>query len=217
MGLVSYFNSLFSIKKLTHKYVSIFALWDNLSHFTKQTHILRFAKLNNVQIGKYSRIGPGCEVSEATIGNFTAIGKDCVIGVGQHPTNFLTPHSIFYKRGNWGFHDDWIKEIDFIDSKPISIGSGVWIGRQSVIMDGVKIGDGAIIATGAIVTKDVPPFSIVGGVPAKVIKYIFSPEVISRLEEIQWWNLSDDEITKRIDLFHMPNPTLEDINRFFPQ
>ena len=82
-------------------------------------------------------------------------------------------------------------------------------------MDGVKIGDGAIIAAGSVVAKDVPPFAVVGGAPAKIIKYRFSPEVISRLEEVQWWNLPDEEITKVIDLFHIKNPTLEDLERFF--
>lgn len=84
-------------------------------------------------------------------------------------------------------------------------------------MDGVTIGDGAFVAAGAIVTKDVPPFAIVGGVPAKVIKYRFPDDVIKRLIEIQWWNLPDDEITKRIDLLHKANPSLEDINKYFPE
>ena len=85
-----------------------------------------------------------------------------------------------------------------------------------MIMDGVTISDGAIVATGAVVTKDVPPYAIVGGVPAKVIKYKFSPEIIARLEEIKWWDLPDEKITEVIDLFHIKNPTLEDINKYFP-
>ena len=216
MGVRTYLGSLLSVKKLTHRHVAFTALWDKNSSFTPYTHILSGAKLHRVKIGKYSRIGVNCQVTSATIGNFTAIGKDTVITVGQHPTNYLTSHSIFYKKGNWGWHDDWIAPIDFQSDKQVTIGNDVWIGRQCVIMDGVTIGDGAIVATGAVVTKDVPPFSIVGGVPAKVIKYKFPQEVIDRLEEIQWWNLPDEEITKVIDLFHTKNPSLEDINRYFP-
>lgn len=217
MGFKSYLGSVFSIKKITHKHVSLFSLWDNRSKFTPFTHILSGAKLNNVQVGKYSRIGVNCQVTNATIGNFTAIGKDTVITVGQHPTDYLTSHSIFYKKGNWGWHDDWIAPIDFKSDKRVTIGNDVWIGRQCIILDGVNIGDGAIVATGAVVTKDVPPFAIVGGVPAKVIKYKFPQDVIDRLEEIQWWNLPDEKITEVVDLFHIKNPSLEDINRYFPE
>ena len=84
-------------------------------------------------------------------------------------------------------------------------------------MDGVTIGNGAIIAAGSVVTKDVPPFAVVGGAPAKIIKFRFSLEIIERLEEIQWWNLSDEEISKNIEIFHIPDLTLEEINRFFPK
>lgn len=215
--MLQYLSSVFSLKKITHKKVSPFSLWDRRSKFTKFTHILAGAKLNNVIVGKYSRVGANCNITNADVGNFTAIGKDSVIGLGQHPTNYLTSHSIFYKKGNWGWHDDWIAAIDFVEEKRIHIGNDVWIGRHCMVMDGVTIGDGVTVAAGAIVTKDVPPFAIIGGVPAKVIKYKFSQEAIDRLEEIKWWNLPDDEITKVIDLFHTKNPTLEDINRYFPQ
>ena len=216
MGIRPYIKSILSLKKISHKHVSAFALWDNNSHFTPYTHILSGAKLSNVQVGKYSRIGVNCQVTNAMIGNFTAIGKDTVITVGQHPTDYLTSHSIFYKKGNWGWHDDWIAPIDFKSDNRVTIGNDVWIGRQCIILDGVNIGDGAIIATGAVVTKDVPPFAVVGGVPAKVIKYKFPQDVIDRLEEIQWWNLPDEKITEVVDLFHIKNPTLEDINKYFP-
>lgn len=216
MGIKTYLRSIFSLKKLTNKHIALTAIWDEKTKFTDHVHILNGAKLHDVTIGNYSRVGVGCQITNATIGNFTAIGKDTVVTVGQHPTNYLTSHSIFYKKGNWGWHDDWIAPIDFVGKGRVTIGSDVWIGRQCIIMDGVTIGDGAVVATGAVVTKDVPPFAVVGGVPAKVIKYKFPQDVIDRLEEIKWWNLPDEEITKRIDLFHIQNPTLEDINRFFP-
>lgn len=83
-------------------------------------------------------------------------------------------------------------------------------------MDGVNVSDGAIVAAGSVVTKDVPPYAVVGGVPAKVIKYRFPQEMIDRLLDIQWWNLPDNKITKVIDIFHIKNPTLEDLKRYFP-
>ena len=86
-----------------------------------------------------------------------------------------------------------------------------------MIVPGVNIGDGAVIGAGTVVSKNIPPYAIVGGIPAKVIKYRFSPEIIERLLEIKWWNLPDEEITRIKDLFHIPNPTLEDLDRYFPK
>lgn len=218
MGIVSSIGSMFSIKKLTNKNIAFNAIWDNKSRFTDYTHLKRGARLVNSTVGKYSRIGINCKIVNTTVGNFTAIGENTVAGLGQHPTNYLTYHSIFYKKGNWGWHDDWVKYPEgFQENKPITIGNNVWIGTRVIIMDGVTIGDNSIIASGAIVTKDVPPYSIVGGVPAKVIKTLFDVEMRKRLDEIQWWNLSDAEITRCIDLFHIPNPTVDDVNKFFPQ
>ena len=81
----------------------------------------------------------------------------------------------------------------------IVIGNDVWIGYDAVIMAGVKIGDGAIIGTRAVVTKDVEPYSIVGGVPAKEIRKRFSPDVIEKLQSLQWWNWSRDKIQKSLN------------------
>lgn len=216
MAFLSYVGSMVSPWKIRCKHIAFTALWDRESSFTRYTHLLPGSKLHKVKVGKYSRVGFQTKITNATIGNFTAIGAESIIGLGQHPTNFLTSHSIFYKKGNWGWHDDWVKYPEgFVESSVITIGNDVWIGRRTMIMDGVSIGDGAIIAGGAVVTKDVPPYAIVGGVPAKVIKYRFSEEMIKRLEEIKWWNLSDEEITKVIDLFHRPNPTMNDLDKFF--
>lgn len=215
--MLQYFSSLLSIKKLTHKKVSAFAFWSKDSTFTKTSIICRGCILDSSHIGRYSRVQINTKVAFTNVGNFSAIGRNSVIGLGQHPTIYLTTNSIFYKKGSWGFHDDWCKEIEFEENAHIIIGNDVWVGRNTMILDGVTIGDGAIVAAGAVVTKDVPPYAIVGGVPAKVLKYRFPPEVIERLLEIKWWDLPDEEITRIKDLFHIPNPTLEDLDKYFPQ
>ena len=105
------------------------------------------------------------------------------------------PFPIFFEE--WGLD---IKEItNTQDNKgDIVIGNDVWIGFESVILSGVTIGDGAIIGTRAVVTKDVPPYTIVGGVPAKPIRKRFSDDVISELLKLQWWNWSENRIKKNI-------------------
>lgn len=215
MSLQTYYKSFFSPKKLKYKYVAFTAYWDNRSVFARTSALGSFVRLYNVQLGRYSSIRDNSKVMNAEIGNYSVIAKECLIGLGVHPTNYLTCHSIFYKNSPWGFHPEWVKQINNL-VRDTHIGNDVWIGARSMVMDGVSIGSGAIVAAGSVVTKDVPPFALVGGAPAKLIKYRFPPEVIKRLEEIQWWNLPDEKITEAVELFHTKNPTLEDINRYFP-
>lgn len=204
-----------SLKKCTYKYISLSAYWDSKTFFTKTTALGKYVRCYNVIIGNYSSIRDRGRAMNAIIGNYSVIAKECEIGLGVHPTNYITCHSIFYKNSPWGFHKEWVMPIKSI-AKTTHIGNDVWIGAKCIVMDGVTIGNGAIVAAGSVVTKDVPSFAVVGGAPAKFIKYRFSQDIIDRLEEIQWWNLPDEEITKRIELWHIKNPTLEDINRFFP-
>lgn len=209
----SYFRSLFSVKKITHKAVSPLAIWDNESSFTKSSEIRRFAKLKSSQVGKYSRVNPGCKISNTKIGNFTAIGRDSTSGLGGHPMNYVSTQNIFYKKNN--MNNRWVKSINY-PPRPIEIGNDVWVGVEAMIMDGVKVGDGAVVGARAVVTKDVPPYAVVVGQPAKIIKYRFEKEIIERLLEIKWWDFDDDKISKYIAFFREPNITLEVINKYFP-
>lgn len=216
MGALNYLKTMFSPKKFSYRYISPFAKWDARSSFTRKSGLRYGAKLFNVHMGDYSSVGIDSKISNAIIGRYTVIAREVYVGVGAHPTNFLTAHSIFYKNSPWGFHPEWVKRIDYNESPVCHIGNDVWIGTRAIIMDGVNVSDGAIVAAGSVVTKDVPPYAVVGGVPAKVIKYRFPQEMIDCLLDIQWWNLPDNEITKAIDIFHIKNPTLEDLKRYFP-
>lgn len=209
----AYLSSFFSIRKLTHPLVSSFAFWTKNSEFTKSSEIRSFAVLYHSKVGRYSRVNSNCKLVFTTVGNFTAIGKDTVIGLGRHPLNYVSTNSIFYKKNR--MRNDWATQIDFKQNLPIKIGNDVWIGRDSKIMDGVTIGDGAVVATGSIVTKDVPPYTIVGGVPAKVIKYRFPEEVIEKLMKLKWWDFSDEKIKKHKSFFNEKDITTEKITEYF--
>ena len=208
----SYLSSLFSFKKISYKNISFFAIWDRDSKFTKDSEIRRFAKLKNTIVGKYSRVNPDCKFANTTIGNFTAIGRNTTIGLGRHPMNHISTQNIFYKKNN--MNNRWVKPINST-VLPITIGNDVWIGVEALILDGVNVGNGAVIGARSVVTKDVPPYAIVVGSPAKIVKYRFNEEIIKRLQEIKWWDFTDEELDKYIEIFRKEEITLDLLNEYF--
>jgi acetyltransferase-like isoleucine patch superfamily enzyme len=143
-------------------------------------------------------------VAEGTSVGFTEIGAFCSIGpnvslggLGWHPTDRLSTHPAFYS-SRLQAGTTFVKNNNGIDNETelqhTKVGNDVWIGAGCIILDGMTIGDGAIIAAGAVVTKDVPPYAIVGGVPAKIIRYRFDINTITALLKWRWWELSNDEI-----------------------
>lgn len=140
-----------------------------------------------------------------TIGNYCSIARGTAIQEHNHDSEAITTYFIKHRIFKEPFG------ADAISKGAITIGHDVWIGTQCVILTGVKIGNGAIIAANTVVTKDIPPYAIVGGTPAKIIKYRFSPEIIQKLESLQWWNWNIDKIKKNKDLFY-GNLTIEKLN-----
>jgi len=130
--------------------------------------------------------------SNCTIGKYCSLGPYSMIEPGQHPTNFLSTSSFQYLPALYLLDSDNIVKFD--SNKPCIIGNDVWIGANAIIQDGITISHGAIIGSNAVVTKDVPPYAIVAGIPAKIIKYRFSNSVIEKLLELKWWDLDIETI-----------------------
>ncbi|MBR1807885.1 MAG: CatB-related O-acetyltransferase [Paludibacteraceae bacterium] len=135
-----------------------------------------------------------------SIGSYCSISYGVTIGPPEHKYNRISTHPFIYdsKFGLAG-EDQNIRNEKFANT--LEIGNDVWIGCNSTILRGIKIGDGAIIGANAVVTKDVPPYAIVAGVPAKVIKYRFSKEIVTKLLEMKWWKWEDEKIQANLHLF----------------
>lgn len=174
-------------------------------HLGEYVRIDRQNLVQDTLLGDYTYTGPFDMIFRSRIGKFCSISYGVTIGPPEHNHHRLSMHP-FIHLSNYSIFNE--KEVIPSDkqNKPCVIGNDVWIGCNSTILRGVKIGDGAIVAANALVNKDVPPYAIVGGVPARIIKYRFRPEEIDRLLKLRWWDWSIDKIRKNRKIF------MEDIN-----
>lgn len=132
-----------------------------------------------------------------TIGKYCSIAEGVKLICGEHPTALVSTFPL----GILPFVKS-VPEIDSITKGPIAVGNDVWIGTNALVLSGVSVGDGAVVAAGAVVTHDVPPYAVVAGVPARVIRMRFAPEQIESLRRIAWWHWPEDRINANIELFY---------------
>ncbi|WP_417228370.1 CatB-related O-acetyltransferase [Amphritea sp.] len=161
------------------------------SKLGRYVKVMAKASVYDSKIDDFSYIAGG-KVNRSTIGKFSAVGSGALVGgLGMHPTNFLSIHPAFYSTKNQcGIN--FAGEEFFSEYKETTIGNDVWIGANAIILDGVNVGDGAIVGAGAVVTKDVPPYAVVTGVPARILRYRFTEEKARLLIGSLWWDLSDE-------------------------
>ena len=160
----------------------------------RNVHILENCNIINSEIQSFSYLGKNCIIQNASIGKFCSIANDVCIGLGKHPLDYFSTSPLFYRSQNTFKINLIEKDLQFEEYLPVSIGNDVWIGSRSLILDGVSIGNGSVIAANSVVTKDVAPYSVIGGVPAKHIKYRFNDNQISKLKNLKWWDMSLSQI-----------------------
>lgn len=178
------------IKKLHGKSIRD-SIVDSTSSIFTSCNIVR------CKIGRYSYVGHDSTLVNTEVGNFCSISDNVFIGGAEHPMNWGSTSPVFEnvkKVGSGPKKRFYSHELP--PSKKTIIGSDVWIGHASTIKQGVTIGNGAVVAAGAVVTKDVPAYAIVGGIPAKIIKYRFDDSVIEELEKTKWWEFDDNKISQ---------------------
>jgi len=150
-----------------------------------------YSEIHSSYLGEYSYVSQYSIVNKSKIGKFCSVANGSYIGLWEHNTQvsthsfYLYEHSGNFVKGCSGYDKDSVETV---------LGNDVWIGANAVIMKGVKIGDGAIIGASAVVTKDVEPYSIVVGNPAKVIKYRYPNEDIQWLLQLRWWDFSRERL-----------------------
>lgn len=171
------------------------------------------AEVINTELGAYSYVSAGARVANCKIGPFCSIGNKVFIAPGIHPSGLISTHPIFYSSaGQCG--TVWLTEPTFNENLRATVGADVWIGLNAIVLDGVNVGVGAIIGAGAVVTKDVPPYAVVLGVPAKIVKYRFEASIIERLILSKWWLVSPKLLRDNISVFsESPEKFLDWIER----
>lgn len=153
-------------------------------------YIVLFRNVNVYKsaIKDHTFVQSGSTINCAVIGKFCSIASGVHIGLGQHPLKWVSTHPAFYSKTQ-PIAVTFAEKDEFEPFQKTVIGHDVWIGRNALIRDGVKVGTGAVIAAGAVVVNDVEPYAVVGGVPAKAMQFRFDPSLVQKLLDTQWWDM----------------------------
>lgn len=159
----------------------------------------RVVSATHTRIGAFSYLVGGMIDTCESIGRYCSIAREVRIGEPDHPVDWLSTSPFQYDDARFGWHPSASRgaalpeRADFV-RPAVVIGNDVWIGAGAIVLRGVRIGDGAVVAAGAVVSRDVAPYTIVGGVPARVIRPRFDDDLVAELLELQWWRFSPNQL-----------------------
>jgi acetyltransferase-like isoleucine patch superfamily enzyme len=188
------------------------AIVDKKTTLGKHVVIFSDVTVTNSKIGDHTFIQRNSNVNHAVIGKFCSIAMGVNIGLGQHPTGSVSTHPAFYSNTQ-PLAKTFSEKDNFEPFRQTIIGHDVWIGQNAMIMDGIKVGTGAVIAAGSVVTKDIESYAITGGIPAKTIRYRFREKIRNRLLSSKWWNMTNEMLADKYHLFSDPELFLRSLDR----
>ena len=188
MKVVKFFKNCFKYRKTA---ISPFSVLTE-TQLEENVGIRPLVKMERSKIGKCSYMGTLSAAYDTEIGRFCSIARECYIGGATHPLDRVSTSGCFYLKGN--FSGKCYYENDFNWKTHTTIGNDVWIGSRAIILGGTNIADGAVIGSGSVVTKDIGPYEIWAGNPAKFIRKRFDDQTIEKLLESKWWDWSDEKL-----------------------
>ncbi len=198
------FKNIAGIPKRLFSKVSVFALLSD-SRVDVTAAVCSGTRLYRSALGRYSYVGRNSFITNCSIGNFCSIAGNCNIGGTGHPLNWVSTSSVFHKWDNILKKNFARHEYDIFQQTVI--GNDVWIATNAMLKAGITVADGAVIGMGAVVTKNVGPYEIWAGNPAKCIRKRFDDETVKKLLESRWWDLPDEQI-------EMLAPYMTDVEKF---
>lgn len=188
----------------------------NNSTFGIYTEIGKGSSILNSDIGDYSYTARYADIANTSVGKFSNIASFTRIGPTDHPMHLASQHHMLYRSNDyWDDVPRWDEFFDHRASRRTTIGHDTWIGAQAIIKPDLTIGIGAIVAAGSVVTKDVPPFMIVAGVPAKPMRQRFSDHIAERLMALKWWDWSHEQLKDALPDFRAL-PAAEFLEKYEP-
>lgn len=181
------------------------------SNIDKTSKICSGSHINNCTIGKYSYVGNFTNTNYVTIGKFCSISDMCVIGGASHPLDWVSTSPVFNKNKNcMGIN---LGDHMYFPYSETIIGNDVWIGANVLIKGGISIADGAVIGTGSVVTKNIGPYEIWAGNPAKLIRKRFNDDVIEELLKVKWWDFEEEKLRQYSQYFNDVTKFIEEVKK----
>ena len=139
-------------------------------------------------LDEYSYVVNDCQIIYAQIGKFCSIAAASRLNPGNHPLERAALHHFTYRSASYDLGGDDAEFFQWRRDRPVVLGNDVWIGHGAVVLPGVSVGSGAVLGAGAVATKDIPPFAIAVGIPARVLRFRFPEPIVERLLRLAWWN-----------------------------
>lgn len=172
------------------------------SHFGPYTAVGHGSRVAHSDFGAYSYCDRFCDIANSEIGKFSNIASYVRIGATDHPLDRASLHHFMYRSASyWADAEDDQAWFEKRRARRAHVGHDTWIGHNAQIKPEVRVGNGAVVASGAIVTRDVAPYSIVAGIPAKPVRARLDPDLAARIEALRWWDWSHDALRDALQDF----------------